>query len=83
MSKRLQVVVSSYEFEEIREASQAAGQTISEWVRSALRQARDSPAPSEIAARLAAIENAARYRFPTADLDEMLGETAARYAQGS
>ena len=40
MSKRLQVVLSDEEYEELRLVSSAAGVTVSEWVRQALRKMR-------------------------------------------
>jgi hypothetical protein len=71
--------MSESEFEEIRQASDSAGQTISEWVRSVLRQARRDRATGEIALKLSAIRSAADHSFPTAEIDQMLDEIKAGY----
>ena len=47
--------------------------TVAEWVRQALRQARfDRRRAAE--AKLHAVAEAVRHEFPTADIDDMLGE---------
>lgn len=79
MSKRLQVVMSEGEFEEIRQASESAGQTISEWVRFVLRKARRDRATGDVALKLSAIRSAADHSFPTADIDQILDEIKAGY----
>ncbi len=65
MSKRLQVVMSDREFEEISQASEASGQTISEWVRVELRQARRGQASEEIAEKLATPKSTAAHSLHT------------------
>ncbi len=71
--------MSESEFEEIRQVSSASGQTISEWVRSVLRQARRNQATGDVAEKLAAIRHAATYSFPTGDIDQVLEEIEAGY----
>ena len=52
--------------------------TVAEWVRQALRVARfDRRRAAE--AKLHAVAEAARHEFPTADIDDMLGEIEEGY----
>ena len=74
MSKRLQVVLDDEEFEEIRDFATGRRMTISEWVRQALREAREREPLTEAARKLAIIEEATRHAFPTADPEKMLEE---------
>ena len=47
--------------------------TVAEWVRQALRKAREDH-PGTADAKLRAIADAARHQFPTADIETMLRE---------
>jgi len=67
------------ELAEIRRAADAERLTVSEWVRQALRKAREGDAAGEAAGKVAAVRAAARHAFPTADIDRMLEEIAAGY----
>ncbi len=75
MSKRLQVVVGDDELERYQRTAEATGQTVSEWVRQALREAERKTSSGDVEAKLAAIRKAASYRFPVDDIDTMLAET--------
>lgn len=79
MSKHLQVVVEEQELADIEAAARRQEMTLSEWVRQALRIARQQelgvPAPK----KLAVIRAAAQHDFPTADIDQMLAEIASGY----
>jgi hypothetical protein len=77
MSKRLQVVVGDAELERYRRTAQAGGQTVSEWVRQALRTAERETSSGDVEAKLAVIRKAVSYRFPAPDIDTMLAETEA------
>jgi hypothetical protein len=79
MSKRLQVVIGDADFERYRSQAQAQGVNISEWVRQALRVAERERSSGDVEAKLAAIRNAASYRFQEreVDIDTMLAETEA------
>jgi hypothetical protein len=79
MSKRLQVVLSDEELEQLREAASREGLTVSEWVRQALRRARRERPAGGRARKLAAVRAAARHSFPTADIDQMLNEIERGY----
>jgi hypothetical protein len=79
MSKRLQVVMDDREWKEIAAVARRRGQTVSEWVRAALRVARRAEATVPSEKKLAVIRAAARLDGPTADIGEMLREIEAGY----
>ena len=81
MTKRLQVLLSDDELDRIQQAARASDQTVAEWVRNALRQARsDRRAPEQ---KLAALRRATRNEFPTADIDEMLAQIESGYRESA
>jgi len=53
--------------------------TVGEWVRRALREARQRRPANEPELELKAVRRAAEYSFPTADIDEMLSEIERGY----
>lgn len=67
------------EFQEIREAARAEGTTVSQWVRSALRQARLARVAPTVAERLEVLARATRHRFPAGPIEEMLSEIEQGY----
>lgn len=79
MSKRLQVILPDEEFEELRRNAARHGSTVSEWVRQVLRRAGSDEASDDIERQLAAVRAAARYSFPTGDIDEMLADIERGY----
>ena len=79
MSKRLQVVMSDEEYEELQLASQSAGVTVSEWVRTAIRRMRRDRSLLAADGRIEAVRLAARHDFPTGDIDDMLAEIEQGY----
>lgn len=87
MSMRLQVVLSEDEHEEIRAAAEGSRLTVSEWVRQALRAARDPKTPGSSAVREPGPAYGPpappRVRIPVEmELDEALLEAVrARYHQ--
>ena len=74
MSTRLQVIVSEDELSSLRQAARRTGLTVSEWVRRALRRARDEQAGPTAESRLRAVERALACNHPTGDIDEMLAD---------
>ena len=76
MSKRLQVLFDDEEFLEIQQSARRSRMTVAEWVRQALRRARQDH-PATVQVKLAAVAKAARHEFPTADIDDMLREIEA------
>jgi len=79
MSKRLQVLVDETELDEIRQAARSHRMTVAEWVRQALRDAREREPQRSTEAKLDAIRHAARHHYPTADIDQMLAEIERGY----
>lgn len=79
MSKRLQVVVDDSELARFQRAAESSGLTTSEWARQTLRRAERAVASSDPTNKLSAIRRAAEFRFPTADIDQMLGEIEHGY----
>ncbi len=81
MSIRLQVVMSETELDAVRAAARERGLTVSEWVRETLRDARRKVAGGDAERKLAAIRAADRHGYPTADIDQMLGEIERGYGE--
>jgi hypothetical protein len=79
MSKRLQVLLDEAELRDVREAAGREGIPVSEWVRRALRDARRREPRGDLDEKVRAIREAAGHSFPTADIDEMLGEIERGY----
>ena len=63
-------------YREIQFYARGQRMTVSEWVRQALRSARDNQTRSS-EAKLRAIADAYSHQFPTADVDDMLREIEA------
>ena len=82
MTKRLQVLVDDEELAEIQTAARACHLTVAEWVRGALRAARDDPSATA-ERKLSALRRATRYEFPTAEIDVMMAEIEAGVADAA
>ena len=76
MVKRLQVLLDEEEYQEIQVVARRQRLTMAEWVRQALRRAKDDQ-PGTAEAKLRAIADASRHSFPTADVETMLTEIEA------
>ena len=76
MTKRLQVLLDPEEYREIQGIAGRQPMTVAEWVRQALRKARND-SPQTVEAKLGAVAEASRYQFPTADIDVILREIEA------
>lgn len=79
MAKRLQVIIQDPDYREIQRAARARRMSIAEWVRQALLTARRQEPSSNVSQKLEAVRTAAKYSFPTADIDTMLAEIEAEY----
>ncbi len=79
MSKRLQVVLADEEFEEIRRVARRHRMTISAWVRQSLRESRREEPRYDVDRKLAAVREAVEHAYPTADVEEMLGDIERGY----
>jgi len=65
--------------EEIRQIARRQRLTVGEWARQTLRAAKAQQPTVEAERKLAAIREAARHSFPTADLAQMLAEIERGY----
>lgn len=79
MSKRLQVLVDETELRDLQEAARRQGLPLSEWARRSLREARRREPQGDIESKLRVVRTAAKYEFPTADIDQMLAEIEQGY----
>jgi hypothetical protein len=79
---RLQVLLDEAEFAEIRRVARRHRMTVAEWVRQALRAARRNEPVDEPKRKLAAVREAARGGYPTADITTMLAEIERGYTAG-
>jgi hypothetical protein len=79
MSKRLQVLLKDPEYREIRQAARARNMSVAEWVRQALSLVRRSEPSGSASKKIEAIRAAARFEYPTADIDQMLAEIERGY----
>jgi hypothetical protein len=79
MSKRLQVLVKDAEYREIRRAARVRNMSVSEWVRQALSLLRRSESSGNAEKKIQAVRAAARFQYPTADVDQMLAQIESGY----
>ena len=82
MSQRLKVRLEGAEFAEIRRAARRQRMTVAEWVRQALRRARQAEPGGNSRTKLAVVREAARGGYPTADLPQKLDEIERGYGAG-
>ena len=73
------MLLEEVELREIQRLARQERMTVAEWVRQALRSARREAPRSEAGKKLQVIRAAARHSFPTADIDEMLGQIERGY----
>ena len=81
MSKRLQVLLEDKELRQIQKSARESRMTVAEWVRQALRAARAGVAAGDSSTKLEAVRRASKHGFPTADVDQMLGEIEQGYVK--
>lgn len=79
MSKRLQVIMSDTEYRELEKIARADDLSVSEWVRSAIRLARSRRPQASTESKLKAVAVGYSLAFPTADIEQMLGEIESGY----
>jgi hypothetical protein len=79
VSKRLHVLLPDHEMSDIQRLAKRERLTVGERVRRALREARESRQVIEPETKLKAVREAAKYSFPTADLQQMLSEIERGY----
>ncbi len=81
MSKRLQVILSDKEYEELSSVSASEGVTVSEWVRGALRKMNRDRSLLGVDGKLDAVRAAVHHQYPSGDIETMLAEIEAGYEQ--
>jgi hypothetical protein len=82
MTKRLQVLLEDEELVEIRRAAKQRRQSVAEWVRAALRQARATDAGRPPSAKLQVLDSAVAHDYPTGPIDEVLDQIEQGYRGG-
>ena len=79
MSKRLQVVLDDREMREIQSLAERQRMSLSAWVRQTLRAAREQEPTGDSSKKIAAVRSAAKHRFPTAEIGQMVAEIESGY----
>jgi hypothetical protein len=79
MSKRLQVLLPDEEMLEIQRLARRERLTLGEWVRRILREARERKPVNDAETKLKAVRRAVGHSFPSADIEQMLGEIERGY----
>jgi Arc/MetJ-type ribon-helix-helix transcriptional regulator len=79
MTKRLQVLLDETELAEIQRAARGRRQSVAEWVRGALRQARAEETGRSPAAKLQTLRASTTHAFPTGPIDQLLDEIERGY----
>jgi hypothetical protein len=80
MSKRLQVLLDEAELRAIQRIARRKRSTVADWVRQAIRAARQAEGTGETGRKLDALRAAVKHRFPTADIDQMLADIEHGYS---
>ena len=79
MTQRLQVLLDDEEVAEIRRVAERQRMRVAEWVRQALREARQDAPADDPRRKLAVVREAARGAYPVGDLPSMLTEIESGY----
>ena len=79
MTKRLQVLLPDSELRDIQRLARGRHLTTAEWVRNALRAARDEQAGTTVAEKLALVRRASAHAYPSGDIEAMLADIEHGY----
>jgi hypothetical protein len=79
MTQRLQVLLEDDEFAEIRRVAERQRMTVAEWVRQALRAARQDAPGADPRQKLSVVREAAQGAYPVSSLPSMLTEIESGY----
>jgi hypothetical protein len=82
MTKRLQVLLPDPEYREIQRIARSRRISIAQWVRQALHAAKREEPLGDVSKKLEALRAAAKFEFPTADIEQMLAEIEQGYKSG-
>ena len=74
MATRLQVILKDSEYGAIKRAARSRHMSIAEWVRQSLALARRREPVGGMGKKLEVIRAAARFDYPTGDIDRILAE---------
>ncbi len=74
------MILQDPEYRQIQKIAKSRRMSLAEWVRQALTMAQRTESLGDASKKLAAIRAAARYSFPTGDIDRMLAEIEKGYA---
>ena len=76
------MLLDEAELAEIRRVARRHRMTVAEWVRQALRRARQEEPSGDPRRKIALVREASRHAYPTADLPDMLEEIERGYGGG-
>lgn len=79
MSHRLQVILDDEEHRALQAAARRRRTTVSDYVRTVLREARADEPERGADAKLLVVREAASHAYPTADIEEMESQIRAGY----
>ena len=77
MGRKLQLLLDDSELQEIQQIAHHRRMTTEEWVREALREARQRE--RRVKDKLEVVRRAVSHSFPTADIEQMLSEIEQGY----
>lgn len=75
----MQVLIDEAEYARMQALARRRRLTLAEWVRQALRDACREEPEGDLDRKLATVRASALHEFPTADIDDMLGEIESGY----
>jgi len=82
MTKRLQVLLPDPEYREIQRIARSRRISIAQWVRQALHAAKREEPMADVSSKLEALRAAAKFEFPTVEIEQMLAEIEQGYLSG-
>lgn len=82
MARRLRVLLTDTEYRDVECAARCRHMSVAEWVRQALAQARERGPVGTVGRKLEVIRTAARFNYPTADIEQMLAEIESGHGAG-
>jgi ribbon-helix-helix CopG family protein len=82
MTKRLQVLLPDPEYREIQKIARSRRISVAQWVRQALHAAKREEPMADVNSKLEALRAAAKFEFPTVEIEQMLAEIEQGYLSG-
>lgn len=81
MTKRLQVLLDDRELAEVQRAARRRRQSVADYVRAALREARATEAGRSASEKLRSLRASTAHQFPTGEMQDMLAEIERGYTE--